>query len=107
MNFVESYDTEDVTEDNEPKDLSYSSASDTANDFPTLKLSPDAIPAGNANPSCVHFAWWGKEDKHGPESSEGLDEGSFKPFGNQNECSAHKSNANTWLKGDPTTGADF
>ena len=57
MKFVESYDTEDVTEDNEPKDLSYMSASDTSNDFPTLKLSPDAIPAGNANPSCVHFAW--------------------------------------------------
>lgn len=57
MLFVESYDTEDVTEDNEPKDLSYASSQDTANDFPVLKLSPESIPAGNANPSCVHFAW--------------------------------------------------
>jgi len=57
MKFMESYDTEDVTEDNEPKDLSYLSASDTVSDFPILKLSPDAIPAGNSAPSCIHFAW--------------------------------------------------
>jgi hypothetical protein len=81
MMFVESYDTEDLTEDNEPKDLSFAMASDTANDFPVLKLTPESVPAGNSNPSCLHIAWRGKRDKHGPEGSNQLDEGSFKPFG--------------------------
>lgn len=48
MNFMDSYDTEDQTENGEPKELSYESASDTSNEFPTLKLSSDAIPAGNS-----------------------------------------------------------
>ncbi len=107
MHFVESYDTEDVTEDNEPRDLSFSAGSDTSEYFQILKLSSDNIPVGDANPSCVHFAWRWKKDKHGPETSDNLDESSFKPLGNQNECSAHKKGADVWKKGDLTTGSDI
>ncbi len=61
MNYMESYDTDDLDQDGNPKDLSFSQGIDTSDEFPNLRLDPEHVPVGDAPKFCVNFAWRNKD----------------------------------------------
>ena len=78
MNYMESYDTDDVDEDGNPKDLSFSQGIDTSDEFPQLWLDPDHVPVGEAPQYCVNFAWRNKDVSR---STVYRSDGTYKDFG--------------------------
>ena len=64
MKFVKAYDSYDLDENGDPKDLSYQAGSETSGVFPKLKISPEYVPVGDIDSYCVHLAWRYKDEKH-------------------------------------------
>ena len=57
MKFMEAYDTNDLDEYANPRDMSYATSKGKSGQFPVLKLSPDHVPVGDSGDFCLHFAW--------------------------------------------------
>lgn len=66
MRYIESYDTEDVTEDNEPKDLSYEASNETQKNSQYWSSLQTSFQLGNQE--CIAYTLLGEES----ETSMGL-----------------------------------